>query len=182
MARRNRDDPYELVHRIACLDMPEAADTPLKNAADLLHWIAMWGDHRGRYFAKPYRLWRMAISDERSTIALYVQQLMDEGEVTIEPLGLDCYGGSVIDIICPQRLERWNRFSRRRPMSAAVRRQVFARDDYACRHCGRRSDLAVDHIFPWSLGGTDDLDNLQTLCRPCNSRKGARTDALVPSR
>lgn len=28
-------------------------------------------------------------------------------------------------------------------------------------------------------GGADDLDNLQTLCHSCNSKKGARTDGLV---
>ena len=31
-----------------------------------------------------------------------------------------------------------------------------------------------DAIHPYSLGGEDTFDNLQTLCRPCNSRKGAR--------
>lgn len=34
--------------------------------------------------------------------------------------------------------------------------------------------LSLDHIHPYSLGGEDTLGNLQTLCRPCNSRKGAR--------
>jgi 5-methylcytosine-specific restriction endonuclease McrA len=31
--------------------------------------------------------------------------------------------------------------------------------------------LHVDHIEPWSKGGTTTLDNLQTLCSTCNIGK-----------
>jgi len=55
-----------------------------------------------------------------------------------------------------------------------LRLKVFAKDLYKCRHCGTSENLSVDHIIPESKGGTLDLDNLQTLCRPCNSRKGAK--------
>ena len=34
--------------------------------------------------------------------------------------------------------------------------------------------LSVDHIIPRRRGGTDDLENLQILCRACNSRKKDR--------
>lgn len=62
----------------------------------------------------------------------------------------------------------------RKSLSASKSLEVFARNDYRCVRCGSRSDLTVDHIIPVSRGGTNDDDNLQTLCRPCNSRKGAR--------
>lgn len=63
---------------------------------------------------------------------------------------------------------------RKEKISARCRRLVYERDDFTCRYCGARSDLTVDHIHPEVLGGTTTLDNLQTLCRSCNCRKGAR--------
>lgn len=57
---------------------------------------------------------------------------------------------------------------------ARLRLLVFERDEYACRSCGDTRRLTVDHIKPESRGGPTRLDNLQTLCRSCNSRKGAR--------
>jgi hypothetical protein len=49
---------------------------------------------------------------------------------------------------------------------------VFKRDGFKCVMCGYDEDLEVDHITPFSKGGTDDLENLQTLCKTCNIRKG----------
>lgn len=60
----------------------------------------------------------------------------------------------------------------RKILSQKVRWDVFKRDEYRCRHCGSEHDLTIDHIEPKSLGGMDDDGNLQTLCRPCNSKKG----------
>jgi hypothetical protein len=70
----------------------------------------------------------------------------------------------------------WARRSRvpnaRQPMAQDIRWLVFRRDGYACVWCGSVTDLTVDHIHPVALGGTNELSNLQTLCRTCNSRKG----------
>ncbi|MDE0658047.1 MAG: HNH endonuclease [Gammaproteobacteria bacterium] len=53
-----------------------------------------------------------------------------------------------------------------------VRRHVLERDGYACCRCGRRGvRLEVDHVVPLKDGGTDDLSNLQTLCKPCHAAK-----------
>lgn len=35
-------------------------------------------------------------------------------------------------------------------------------------------ELTQDHIVPISQGGMHSLDNLQPLCRPCNSSKGTK--------
>lgn len=62
----------------------------------------------------------------------------------------------------------------RKPLGPGVTRAVWDRDGWECQECGSHCDLTVDHITPVVLGGSDDMANLQTLCRSCNSRKGAR--------
>jgi len=49
---------------------------------------------------------------------------------------------------------------------------VFIRDGYKCRECGISDRLTIDHIVPKDEGGNDHVNNLQTLCYPCNQRKG----------
>lgn len=64
-----------------------------------------------------------------------------------------------------------------RHIPASVRVSVLTRDNYQCRFCGRKStqvQLEIDHIKPFSKGGTHEINNLQTLCIDCNRGKGAR--------
>ena len=59
-------------------------------------------------------------------------------------------------------------------LSVRTRFEVFKRDEFTCRYCGRRSPevvLEVDHIVPVCQGGTDDPMNLATSCWECNSGK-----------
>lgn len=43
-----------------------------------------------------------------------------------------------------------------------------------CAICGEQRPLGPDHIRPLSKGGTNWIGNIQPVCQPCNSRKGAR--------
>ena len=62
----------------------------------------------------------------------------------------------------------------RKPLSKAVRFEVFKRDKFTCQYCGASAPevlLEVDHIKPVAKGGTDDMLNLVTACRACNRGK-----------
>lgn len=62
----------------------------------------------------------------------------------------------------------------RTPLSVRTRFEVFKRDDFTCKYCGRKSPtvvLEVDHIVPVCEGGSDDPINLNTSCWECNSGK-----------
>lgn len=57
-------------------------------------------------------------------------------------------------------LEQWN--------------ELKAQQDYTCLCCGKREPeitLTRDHIHPLIKGGSDDIANIQGLCRNCNSKK-----------
>jgi 5-methylcytosine-specific restriction endonuclease McrA len=52
---------------------------------------------------------------------------------------------------------------------------LCVRYDYKCLSCRKKKPLTVDHIKPLSKGGTNYIDNIQPLCKPCNSSKGNKT-------
>lgn len=64
------------------------------------------------------------------------------------------------------------REKKKKKISCSLRKRVFERDAYRCQECNDHKDLCADHIFPESLGGVTTFENLQTLCRKCNSKKG----------
>ncbi|MGH6683882.1 MAG: HNH endonuclease [Pseudolabrys sp.] len=62
-------------------------------------------------------------------------------------------------------------------ISARVRFKIFTRDKFRCQICGRSQKddvtLHVDHRVSVADGGSDELDNLQTLCSDCNLGKSS---------
>jgi 5-methylcytosine-specific restriction endonuclease McrA len=59
-----------------------------------------------------------------------------------------------------------------RTISKGKREKVYKRDCYKCVSCGSGENITIDHIKPVSKGGTNKIDNLQTMCFPCNQKKG----------
>ena len=71
------------------------------------------------------------------------------------------------------------------PVPLSSRYEVLKRAGKRCELCGvaegdenyqERLPLHVDHITPRSKGESNDLDNLQALCRACNLGRGNRDD------
>lgn len=58
-----------------------------------------------------------------------------------------------------------------------VRKQALIRDKYLCQHCIKQGSAVaasdVDHVVAKRHGGSDDMSNLMSLCKPCHRRKTA---------
>ena len=67
----------------------------------------------------------------------------------------------------PKRIEK----KKRKYVSDEIKEAVYERDNGACKSCGAKEELQYDHIIPFSKGGSDEIDNLQILCRSCNLAK-----------
>lgn len=69
---------------------------------------------------------------------------------------------------------------KRKSIPKVLSQEVYARDGYKCRQCGRTRDsdqklkFHIDHVLSVADGGASLLDNLQVLCQNCNCAKGAK--------
>lgn len=78
------------------------------------------------------------------------------------------------------RLIRAQRLREARQKGTHTKAEWFAlcrRYDWRCVECGGycRYGPQKDHIVPLFMGGSDGIENLQPLCKPCNTRKGPDT-------
>lgn len=66
----------------------------------------------------------------------------------------------------------------RETFSMSKKQAVYASYNGKCAICGKYvkfKRMSIDHIVPYSRGGTDDLNNLQLTCKSCNSVKSYLT-------
>ena len=54
----------------------------------------------------------------------------------------------------------------------AIRQAVLIRDNNRCVKCGSQKDLQFDHILAIANEGSNEVDNVQLLCKRCNLDKG----------
>ncbi|MGL4617357.1 MAG: HNH endonuclease [Mycoplasmoidaceae bacterium] len=67
-------------------------------------------------------------------------------------------------------------YLQKRFFSDEDKKDKFDKQKGACAICGKKfeniNDLQGDHIKPITKGGKTEFDNLQMLCKTCNTRKG----------
>lgn len=68
---------------------------------------------------------------------------------------------------------------KRRKYSEEERKIIYDGSNGHCALCGQKlllKDMTIDHIVPLSMGGNDDMDNVQASCFSCNQFK----DNILP--
>lgn len=111
-------------------------------------------------------------------------------DMTHRELACHWYHMHVGKVICPtflvDLLDPWPRdmtpapkgHNRNTPLPPALRYYILQRDGFRCQLCGASPHnveaytLHVDHKQSKAHGGSDDPDNLLTLCERCNIGKG----------
>lgn len=65
---------------------------------------------------------------------------------------------------------------------------VIKRDNFKCQFCkGKQrmlkqlppNELDCHHIIPQALGGTDDLENLITICKNCHQKENKKLEIIL---
>jgi len=168
----------KISEHLSAWDGPRERGAPVTDSFSLMDALVAGATPKGLCFAEPALLGRYAWWQEdwdRDQAAEWRDELAAWREIVIEPLGRNCYSpDELFDVIVIQRKSRFHRWRARPPFTAQQRIAVYARDNGMCVHCGATESLSIDHIHPWSKGGAHEMFNFQTLCRSCNSRKGAR--------
>lgn len=74
--------------------------------------------------------------------------------------------------------EFYNSYKKRRKRAniqiAIIKNKVFELHGIKCLCCGISENISIDHIIPVLKGGSNEIDNLQPLCKSCNSKKMAK--------
>ena len=143
----------------------------------LMNFIIIFVDLNGKYYS--------TVNHENLTGFSYLHDLLfqylnDYLEVH-DNLFVDRCTVTLLKPFKHQNMKKTKSKRRRTNVPRGLRKEVFKRDNYTCRECGakkgdKKADgskvvLHVDHIIPVSKGGSDMLDNLQTLCADCNLNK-----------
>ena len=117
------------------------------------------------------------VSNINSDLLSKVEKYKDNNETVIEFIENAILKSLPKEALSREELKEINR---RKKISDTTRYAVLERAGFKCQCCGskplKNNDviLHIDHIIPHSLGGSDNVDNLQVLCDKCNLSKQNR--------
>ena len=114
------------------------------------------------------------VSNINSDLLSKVEKYKGDNETVIEFIENAILKSLPKEVLTQEELKEINR---RRNIKDTTRYSVLERAGFKCQCCGikplKNNDviLHIDHIIPYSLGGSDNIDNLQVLCDKCNISK-----------
>ena len=125
--------------------------------------------YRGRNAT--YYLYLPDADDDKTAIALQPRMTTDDWNALIRQSDLvetevlqKAKDGSIVKVIA-RKCER--------QVAAQVSWDVFRRDGFRCRYCGRGdASLTVDHLVLWEEGGPSTMENMVAVCKRCNKLRG----------
>lgn len=139
------------------------------NLLDFGHTIQMYGTiytGQGKVFFVPFPSQDpQELGDKLSRDSQYLLQLTaNEYAAFLQQL-------DVLDIEAPNKaILRKSQ----RSIDGQISWNVFKRDGFRCRYCGRDTvPLTVDHVILWEEGGATVEANLISSCRRCNKLRGS---------
>ncbi len=77
----------------------------------------------------------------------------------------------------PEKNKQYRNNRRARKLNAAGSftneewKELCEKYNHICLRCKKKKPLTIDHVIPLSKGGSNSIDNIQPLCRSCNSSK-----------
>lgn len=123
-------------------------------------------------FGRMVQVWEVMPVRDRLELRGWEVEIGSDGGATSDWPGWARYG--IEPHPAPIPLDRPKPTVQKQLIPDHLRWEVWERDNFTCLQCGVRRYLSIDHIIPEARGGETTLENLQTLCRRCNSAKGAR--------
>ena len=86
-------------------------------------------------------------------------------------------GGGMAQSLPPtqKRMMNSGRGSTKRSVSETKKKYVAASQNWCCKHCKKQLPawFEVDHVIKLEYGGSNNINNLEALCRDCHGKKTA---------
>ena len=121
-------------------------------------------------FSKEHRR-KLSIAQKNRPIT---EQWLQKQRDRVGPKSGNWKGGISKDYKHYHRIRRNRKINAQGSHTNSQWENLKAQYNWTCPCCGAKEPnvkLAADHIVPLSKGGSDNIENIQPLCKSCNSRK-----------
>lgn len=138
--------------------------------------LLQYEERIGRYPMRVLKQHGVITKDRNGLVSLNVENMTYEQRAELRA---ECER-RIGEFLSQRGLNTWNHsFIETDPVPNTIRYEVLKRDGSRCLLCGvsaKEAVMHVDHIVPRSRGGSNAMENLQTLCWQCNNGKGNQDD------